>query len=196
MSSDRETLAVYDKRAADYAARFTGSRNVDLETFIAALPTGAQVLDLGCGPGHAAAQMADAGHSVEATDASAEMVKLARSHPGVTARQASFDDITGTDLYDGIWANFALLHAPRSAMPGHLAALRRALRPGGLFHIGMKTGTGEKRDEIGRLYTYYTEDELAGLLREAGFTPFSSRTGAEPGLDGVVAPWMTIAAHG
>lgn len=196
MSSDRETLAVYDKRAADYAARFTGSRNVDLETFIAALPTGAQVLDLGCGPGHAAAQMADAGHSVEATDASAEMVKLARSHPGVTARQASFDDITGTDLYDGIWANFALLHAPRSAMPGHLAALRRALRSGGLFHIGMKTGTGEKRDEIGRLYTYYTEDELAGLLREAGFTPFSSRTGAEPGLDGVVAPWVTIAAHG
>ena len=196
MSSDRETLAVYDKRAADYAARFTGSRNVDLETFIAALPTGAQVLDLGCGPGHAAAQMADAGHSVEATDASAEMVKLARSHPGVTARQASFDDITGTDLYDGIWANFALLHAPRSAMPGHLAALRRALRSGGLFHIGMKTGTGEKRDEIGRLYTYYTEDELAGLLRAAGFTPFSSRTGAEPGLDGVVAPWVTIAAHG
>ena len=196
MSTDRETLTVYDKRAADYAARFTGDRNLDLETFIAALPTGAQVLDLGCGPGHAAAQMAHAGHSVEATDASAEMVKLAQAHPGVTARQASFDDIAGTDLYDGIWTNFALLHAPRSAMPGHLAALRRALRPGGLFHIGMKTGTGEKRDEIGRLYTYYTEDELAGLLRAAGFTPFSSRTGAEPGLDGVVAPWVTIAAHG
>jgi len=196
MSTDRETLAVYDRRATDYAARFTGDRNLDLETFIAALPTGAQVLDLGCGPGHAAAQMAHAGHSVEATDASAEMVKLARAHPGVTARLASFDDITGADLYDGIWANFALLHAPRSAMPGHLAALRRALRSGGLFHIGMKTGTGEKRDEIGRLYTYYTEDELAGLLRAAGFTPFASRTGAEPGLDGVVAPWVTIAAHG
>ena len=196
MTSDAETLAVYDARAADYAARFTSDPNTDLDTFIAALPTGAHVLDLGCGPGHAAAQMAAAGHTVDATDASAEMVKLAQEHAGVTAWQASFDDITGTDLYDGIWANFALLHAPRTDMPRHLAALRETLKPGGLFHIGMKTGTGEKRDPIGRLYTFYTEDELSGLLRDTGLTPFSSRTGEEPGLDGVVAPWVTIAAHG
>ncbi|QYX58262.1 class I SAM-dependent methyltransferase [Roseovarius sp. SCSIO 43702] len=197
MSIDRETVAVYDARAADYAQRFsTGAQDTALAAFIAALPEGATVLDLGCGPGRAAAAMADAGLCVTATDASAEMVRLAGAHPGVTARQASFDDIDGQDLYDGIWANFSLLHAPRADLPRHLSALRRALKPGGLFHIGMKTGTGEARDAIGRLYTYVTEPELTSLLRDAGLVPFTSRSGVETGLDGTPAPWITITSRG
>ena len=140
--------------------------------------------------------MARAGCSVDATDAVPEMVALADMHPGVSARVARFEEITGTDVYDGIWANFSLLHAPKAEMPAHLARLRHALRPGGLFHIGMKTGEGEKRDQLGRHYAYYTEAELSGLLTEAGLTPFSSRTGREKGLDGVEAPWVVIAAHG
>lgn len=197
MSTDNETIAVYGQKAADYAELVASEApDATLAAFIGGLPSGGHVLDLGCGPGQAAAMMARAGLRVEATDATPEMVALAAAHEGVTARLATFDDIAGCDLYDGIWANFSLLHAPRADMPRHLAALRMALKPGGLFHIGMKTGSGEKRDSLGRLYTYYTEEELCGLLREAGFTPFSSDHGAEPGLDGVTAPWVTIAAHG
>ncbi len=197
MSADRETLRVYGDKAEDYAGMVIQMGNDPrLEAFIAALTRGARVLDLGCGPGWAAARMAAAGMQVDATDASPEMVDMAGRHKGVTASVATFDDITGTDIYDGIWANFSLLHAPRAEMPRHLAALRRALKPGGLFHIGMKTGTGEKRDGIGRLYSYYTGDELHRLLSDAGFSPFASHTGCDTGLDGTDAPWITIAAHG
>ncbi len=197
MSSDFETLKVYGKMADDYAALTTNAdKDPALETFIAALPNGAHVLDLGCGPGAAAAQMAEKGLSVDATDATQAMVDLAGQHAGVNAWVATFNDLTGTNLYDGIWANFSLLHAPRGDMPRHLSTLRELLRPGGMFHIGMKTGTGSKRDDLGRLYTYYTAEELTGLLQDAGFTPFSSRTGSEKGLDGVMADWVTLTAHG
>ncbi|WP_120502087.1 bifunctional 2-polyprenyl-6-hydroxyphenol methylase/3-demethylubiquinol 3-O-methyltransferase UbiG [Roseovarius sp. EL26] len=197
MSSDPETVGIYNAKAAEYAELVTTDHNdPQLETFVSSLPKGSHILDLGCGPGFASAFMAQAGHHVTATDASAQMVAMAAKHTNVTAHVASFDDITGTNLYDGIWANFSLLHAPRPDMPCHLAALRQVLKPGGLFHIGMKTGTGMHRDALGRMYTYYTADELHGLLKLAGFTPFFSTTGRDKGLDGTLADWVTIAAHG
>ena len=197
MTSDRETLNVYAEKADDYLNLVAKeAANPILTTFIGGLPKGAHVLDLGCGPGVSSAAMAQAGMSVDATDAVPEMVALADVHPGVSARVARFEEIAGTDIYDGIWANFSLLHAPKADMPAHLARLRSALKPGGLFHIGMKTGAGEHRDSLGRMYSYYTEEELCGLLKEAGLTPFSSTTGSEPGLDGKDAPWVCIAAHG
>jgi trans-aconitate methyltransferase len=194
---DEETVSTYARMAQDYAT-MTADSDSDpvLTAFIGGIPRGGRVLDLGCGPGVTAAAMTRAGLYVDATDAVAEMVAMAETHPGVTAWQATFDEITGDAIYDGIWANFSLLHAPRSDMPRHLGALRRALKPGGLFHIGMKTGTGERRENLGRLYTYYTEQELCDLMRAAGLTAFSSTKGADKGLDGVVAPWVTIAAHG
>ncbi|WP_299876324.1 bifunctional 2-polyprenyl-6-hydroxyphenol methylase/3-demethylubiquinol 3-O-methyltransferase UbiG [uncultured Sulfitobacter sp.] len=196
--SDPETLAVYAAKVGDYVA-LTGdgaTRDPLLRAFIADLPTGGHVLDLGCGPGHAAATLAEAGLHVTATDAVAEMVEIAAQHPGVTARVATFDDISEAAAYDGIWANFSLLHAPRADMPRHLSALHRALKANGLLHIALKTGTGEKRDPIGRLYTYYTDAELSGLLADAGFTVTSRATGREKGLDGVPADWLALRAYG
>lgn len=196
--SDSETIDVYNRRAAEYAGLTDRDNRADpqLLAFLARLPKGGRVLDLGCGPGASAATLAGAGMRVDPTDASVEMVALAARNPGVTARQASFDDITGDQVYDGIWANFSLLHAPRDRMPDHLAALHRALKPGGVFHIGMKLGEGSQRDSIGRLYTYYTEAELAGLLSDAGFTVTDRAHGRDLGLDGVYADWICLSAHG
>ena len=195
--SDAETLKVYAEQAEEYAALTDDVNAADpvLAAFIEALPKGGAVLDLGCGPGASAAQMAQAGLIVEAVDPVAEMVALAGRHPGVTARQASFDDIDAVAVYDGIWASFSLLHAPRADLPRHLAALTRALKPGGLFHIAVKTGTGETRDRLGRFYTYYTDAELSGLLETAGLTIMARRTGSGKGLDGTDAPYIAISAH-
>ncbi|MEM1040947.1 MAG: class I SAM-dependent methyltransferase [Pseudomonadota bacterium] len=196
MTADRETLRVYDTKAAEYARLVADTQNAQLAVFMEALPPGGHVLDLGCGPGNSAAAMAKAGFTVEATDASKEMIALASRHPGVTARLARFDEISGTDIYDGIWANFSLLHAERTEMPGHLAALRKALRPGGVFHLGMKTGDGAQRDGIGRFYTFYSVEALYDLLRSAGFSPVHQETGVEKGLAGTMDPWVVILSRG
>ncbi|MCR8548318.1 class I SAM-dependent methyltransferase [Salipiger sp. P9] len=193
--SDDTTLNVYNARAADYAALAGTEPYPNLCAFIAALPERAHVLDLGCGPGLDAAHMAAAGFSVEAMDASAEMVKLAETRPGVTARQGQFADLTAENAYDGIWASFSLLHAPRADMQDHLAAIARALRPGGLFGLTLKEGTGEKRDRLGRFYTFYTEPELRGLLAAAGLEIATVARGDSTGLDGTTSPWISLTAH-
>ncbi len=191
---DAETVALYDARAAEYADTVSEPEPpARLLAFIDALPAGARVLDLGCGPGNAAAAMAAAGLEVDAVDASAGMVAVARARHGIAARVGTFADLRPP--YRGVWANFSLLHAPREEMPGHLARLFAALEPGGLFHVGLKTGTGARRDGIGRLYTYYTEDEIAGLLRAAGFVPRTRETGTDTGFDGVPAAWVIVLAE-
>ena len=140
--------------------------------------------------------MAQAGFQVTATDAVPEMIELAKRFDGVTAICSTFDDIKGQDIYDGIWANFSLLHAPKADLPRHLAALSKALKPNGHFHIGMKEGTGERRDGIGRKYSYYTLTELSDLLSDAGLTVKEHTTGCSKGLDGTMANWICLRAYG
>ncbi|MEL6609510.1 MAG: class I SAM-dependent methyltransferase [Pseudomonadota bacterium] len=189
--SDAQTIAVYSARVDDYAKFAEDTPSQSLRGFIEAAPEGGRVLDLGCGPGNAARFMAEAGLDAHAWDLTPEMVEMAAT-PGVTARQAGFDDLDEVATYDGVWANFSLLHAAKADMPRHLAAIATALKDAGVFSIGMKTGEGERRDTIGRFYSYYTRDELMGLLGEAGFEAVWDKTGEEAGLDGTVAPFILI----
>lgn len=196
MSADKETLAVYQSRAGDYAKMVdTDAPFPALEAFIAAIPNGGHVLDLGCGPGRASATMQAAGLVIDAVDASAAMVEQAKTLQKINARIATFDDISGESVYDGVWANFSLLHAPKSAFPHHLEALHKSLRPGGIFHLGLKTGEGEIRDGIGRFYALYTLQELETILTNAGFQISHHATGEDLGLDGTSAPWIMITAY-
>ncbi len=195
MSKDDRTLAVYDAETAAYEARVAEKASPGLTAFLSHLPARAHLLDLGCGPGLSSVAFQAAGHTVDAVDGSAEMVSRARAN-GVTARQALFSDIDATYAYDGIWANFSLLHLPRTEFAPTLTRLHTALRPGGLFHIGMKLGTGERRDRLGRFYTYYTSDALVAALTGSGFTLHSRTLGAGAGLDGTISDWMVVLAHG
>lgn len=191
--TDPDTIAVYDARAADYAARFAAVPP-DLAPFAALLPEGARVLDLGCGPGHCAAWLAARGVEAHAWDASQAMVDLAAAHPGVRARLATFDDLDGVADWDGVWASFSLLHAPRAAFGGLLGAIARATRTGGAVHVAMKTGAGEARDGIGRRYSYVSEAEMRDHMERAGLRLRATRRGADAGLSGEVAPWCAMTA--
>lgn len=193
---DPETLAVYDARAEEYGTKFSWTEPYPrLESFLAALPAGGRVLDLGCGIGTAAAQMRDTGFDVVAVDPSTGMAAEAKARFSLDVQIATFDIVPELGLFDGIWAHFSLLHAPRADLPRHLSEIHAALRPNGRFLVAMKTGSKTARDRLGRRYTYVTEAELTGLLREAGFTPGDIDTGADEGLDGTVAPWIMVTAH-
>ncbi len=195
--TDGETLGVYAEKAEDYAARFSGAPAQSLIDFVEAVHTGGTVLDLGCGPGNASRYMAHHGLVCHAWDASPEMIALADA-PNVQTRVAAFEALTETAAFDGIYANFSLLHAPRTSLAGHLAAIAQALKPGGVLHLGLKTGTGERRDRLGRFYAYHTPEELTQHLNSVGLTPVWSVEGAEPGLAGPVEPFILIRAlkHG
>lgn len=197
--TDAQTLAVYEQAAEDYARGFARTKDTDQRadraSFLALVPEGGRILDYGCGPGHWAADFAAAGYQADATDATPAMARLALDRYGLQVRIEPFEALDAEALYDGIWANFSLLHSPRADLPGHLARIHRALKPKGALMLGMKLGTGAARDRLGRFYTYYTEDELRARLTEAAFTVLSARRGNGAGLAGARETFVTLTAH-
>ena len=191
--ADAETLGVYREKAGDYAKMVSGEgSNRHLDRFLALLPAGGKVLDLGCGVGNASAAMKKAGFQVDAWDASPEMAAIAGDRFGLDVEIRTFDTLDAEATYDGVYANFSLLHSPKSEMPGHISRIAQALKPGGILHIGLKTGEGERRDGLGRFYAYYSEAEISGLLAAEKITAVKFSTGEEAGLDGSVAPWIIL----
>jgi len=196
MSVDPETMAVYAERAKDYEAKFTNDRpSRNLQTFMGLLPAEGRVLDFGCGHGGSAKFLAEAGFNVDAWDASPEMLALVAPNARISVREAKFSDLDAFEFYDGVWCNFALLHAPREDMEIHLGSIFKALKPKGIFHLGMKLGSGSERDVLGRLYTYYGIEELGGLLDAAGLEILNTEKGAEAGLAGPVERFVIIRAQ-
>lgn len=100
------TLQVYDRMADEYVELVAKSPSAELAQFIKDITPPARILDLGCGPGHHAARIAEAGFEVLAVDGSAEMVKRASRHDGVNAVHATFDDIPEFGPVGGIWQVF------------------------------------------------------------------------------------------
>jgi SAM-dependent methyltransferase len=193
---DKETIAWYDGAALEYAQRFgSGTPISTLSAFMALLPAGGTVLDLGCGPALASVHMRNAGFRPLPVDASQGMVDLANDKHAIGAQLKRFDEIDMVGAFDGVWANFSLLHAPRAALPDHLAAIAKALHPDGILHVAMKTGNGEVRDHLGRLYTLVTVDELHDLLTRAGFRVLSCEEGREKGCAGTDDPFVAICAR-
>lgn len=190
--TDQKTLDVYDAKIEEYKSLTAAQPSNALKLFIAGLPKGGDALDLGCGPGFAAAEMARNGLNTFATDASPEMAKAASEHEGVHATCETFDALPETPKFDGIYANFSLLHTTRAEFPTYVKKCHEALRPGGLFHLGMKLGSGEERDDLGRRYCYFSETEFESILNNAGFKVEWKRTGEEKGLAGSTDPFILI----
>lgn len=165
-----------------HAQRFF-SETVDVDMselyrpFVAHLKPGARILDAGCGSGRDAKAFSEMGYEVEAFDASAELVELARQHTGLPVKQMRFEDVTEGERYDGIWCCASLLHVPLAELPGVMTQLAKALKPGGVWYLSFKYGSGE-REKDGRRFTD---------MDESGFAEFLS------GLSGVevMECWLT-----
>ena len=195
MSCDIKTLQVYETQSSKYLENVTKEHpSKTLKYFAANLPKKSNVLDYGCGPGLSAEYLANLGHTVTAFDASQNMLELVPKHERIKSYQATFDTFSENEIFDGIWASFSLLHAKRRDFPHLLTSIRRALKPYGLFSIGLKLGAGEKRDKLGRRYTFVSQNELDQLLKSSGFNVFDNILGKDIGLDGEMSEWVFVYA--
>jgi trans-aconitate methyltransferase len=95
---------------------------------------GERIVDLGCGTGQLAAQIAAAGADVEGLDADAGMVERARAeHPGLRVRLADARHFTVETTVDAVFSNAALHWVAPQDQTDVLRHVRAALRPGGRF---------------------------------------------------------------
>ncbi len=192
---DRKTIDAYTSRVSDYLQMPLPAEQLEArQAFADAISAGGYVLDLGSGPGSDSAFLMRQGLKVRALDATPAFVDHAREN-GVDAHLGTFEDVTEEAEYDGIYASFSLLHAPRADFPRHLSAIHRALKPGGQLFLGMKLGTGEHRDDLGRYYTYYSQPEIETALADAGFTLDRCVTGMGKGLAGSYDGFVLVFAH-
>jgi SAM-dependent methyltransferase len=164
---DEETLEFYEKNAKPYA-EWAKAPSTRLTDFLALLPPGGSILELGCGAGNHSAKMIAAGFAVRPTDGSPEMASEASRRLGRPVETLLFHELDQAEAYDGIWASACLLHVPRDELVGILARIHRALTPAGVFYASFKIGEGEGRDRLGRYYNYPSPQWLDATYAAAG----------------------------
>jgi ubiquinone/menaquinone biosynthesis C-methylase UbiE len=174
------TILAYHNGAKGYAEYSRDQAHLDRlrEPLIAILPPEPLVLDLGSGPGHDAALLADRGATVVALDPALGLLREAHAYEliasrlvGGDARQLPFADAR----FDGIWSCASLLHVPHEEVSLALSEAFRVLKPGGVAFFSMSEGEPSGRvlvSDIGlatRGYYYHRGAGWASLLCEAGF---------------------------
>lgn len=133
------------------------------QPFLALLKPGARILDAGCGSGRDTKAFSKLGYAVDAFDASAELAERAERLIGRPVEVMRFQELTAVEQYDGIWCCASLLHVPEKELPEVMALLAKALKPGGVWYVSFKYGTGE-RVKDGRRFTDMNEDRLRGIV--------------------------------
>jgi ubiquinone/menaquinone biosynthesis C-methylase UbiE len=103
----------------------------------AAVAAGAELLDVGCGPGHLCAAAARRGARVTGVDLAEGMVALARrTYPGLRFREADAEALPFPDgAFDAVVGAFVVNHLPEPE--DGVAELARVLRPGGRIVLAM-----------------------------------------------------------
>jgi SAM-dependent methyltransferase len=193
---DDDTLQFYRRNAEAYAKREITSRHARLNKFLALLPPGAAILELGCGAGGDSAEMLARGHDVTPTDGSPEMAEVASRRLGRPVKTLLFHDLDAVEVYDGIWANACLLHVPRNQLAHVLSLIWRATKPDGAFYASYKSGDGDGRDTLNRYYNYPAEDWLRAAYAQSGtWTSLSIETGEVRGFDDAVAKMFFVLAR-
>jgi trans-aconitate methyltransferase len=121
----------WDAGHYDRSFTYVSRHGRDLVSLLAPVP-GERVLDLGCGTGELAAELADLGIEVLGIDADASMIAQARAkYPEVAFEQADGHDVVLDEPVDAVLSNAALHWMLDPAAV--IARVRAALRPGGRF---------------------------------------------------------------
>lgn len=150
-----------------------------VDRFVAALPSGARILEIGSAHGRDALALEAAGLSVRRTDITPTFVEILRAegHPADVI-DPLHDDLADPERpgepYDAVWASGSLLHVARQDLPRVFARLAAATRSGGRFHLGLKEGDGDAWSTHGtggapRHFTFWREGPLIEALTAAGW---------------------------
>lgn len=182
----KQTVDYYDKNAQAF---FDGTVDVDMSVhyvpFLAYVPDGGSILDVGCGSGRDAKEFIDRGYKVDAFDASSEMADLASEYAGIPVQVATFKEYSADSRYDGIWACASLLHVPENDLASTISKFVHLLTPNGVMSMSFKIGN-KRENSDGRLFIGMDENELESILNHSkevqviGVTPSSDlRKGRE-----------------
>jgi uncharacterized protein len=171
---DERVRSSYDAVSAAYAEHLVDElRGLPFERWlldrVLAHASGEPVVEVGSGPGHVTAYLADGGADATGIDLSPAMVGEARRRfPG---RRFEVGDLRrlSRPLTSSAWAAvvawYSLIHLAASELPDAVAALVRPLGPGGWLVLGVHAGT-----EVRHLDDWFGHEvDLDVVLHEPAF---------------------------
>lgn len=163
-----------------------------LQSFIECLPSNANILDIGCGSGRDALVLKQQGFSVVATDAVSEMADAASKTLSQEILVRSCFNLEFESEFDGVWASASLLHCPKSEIQSAFYNLAKVLKPNGFAYVSLKQGEGEGFDQLGRYFSYYSEQEISELLTELGLFTMRKQWLNESMIRGEKQVWLNL----
>ena len=178
----KKAIKAYDKIAEIYSKYTYGQlQQYQLTKFISLLK-GKKILDVGCGCGRDVEYFLQEGFDAIGIDLSEEMLKQARKIvPKTKLKKGDFTDLKfKKESFDGIWSMAGLIHIPRKEMVNVLKGFNNILTKKGILYLDVNEGKGEenlkkpKYNNEPRQYVYFTEKEMHGYLKKAGFKIINS----------------------
>jgi SAM-dependent methyltransferase len=167
----------YTRHVAD-ELRHKPFDRAQLDRFAKELKGRGRVCDLGCGPGHIARYLHDAGAEVFGLDLSPRMLEQARRlNPGIRFQEGDMLKLDiPSDSLAGITAFHAIVNIPKELLPQVFKEMARALKPGGrllmTFHIGDEAVRPEELwgHKLTMDFIFFKPTEIRAMLETAGFT--------------------------
>jgi SAM-dependent methyltransferase len=188
-------LAFYEANAKAYAEQTAGADlNHLYSPFLALLPKGARILDVGCGGGRDLKVFGQRGYRPHGIDPSPALAKIASERSGCETSIGRVEQLEFESDFDAVWACASLLHLPMNVLPQALGRIRRALVKEGILFLSMQRGVGEGFDEDGRFVARYESAALRAALTTANFQLLDVWQ-SEDGLPGREAiKWLNLLA--
>ncbi|HDR9355867.1 TPA: class I SAM-dependent methyltransferase [Burkholderia vietnamiensis] len=175
------TKRFYDVNAESYA-EVTRALPISDEfaSFIAQLPRGLKIVDLGCGAGRDLSAFSQRRVAAVGLDFSRRLAKLAQDYSACPVVVGDLRALPfATSALGGAWASASLLHLQRSDIDLALAEIWRVLVPAGVFFSSLKGGQGEETDTNGRWFSYFDQSDWLACLHNAGFVVTEMRTSVQ-----------------
>ena len=156
MATDPQTLAAYEKAAADYARDWDEQpAPLDMYALLTTYFKPGPTADIGAGSGRDAAWLAGQGFETYGFDASPELLALARQrHPGLPFMHAALPALEGIAdaSFQNVLCETVVMHLPPDQQIPAVRRLLAILRPGGTLYLSWRVAAVTGRDEAGRLY--------------------------------------------
>lgn len=149
--------------------------------FADSLPSGAKIMEVGCGNGFLTRYLSERGFTVTGIDAADEMIRLVseRKLPRTTLETIDFFDYMTQEKFDGILASDCFFHFPRSKQRGIYSRASDLLKSGGYLLFTHGDGDNEHTDEMMGENFYYSclpKDEVMRLLEDASLEVIYAHT--------------------
>ncbi|MEK7237540.1 MAG: class I SAM-dependent methyltransferase [Nitrospirota bacterium] len=174
-----QTIDAYERSAVDCLARWGKRRQRSsplLADWLTRLPADARLLDLGCGGGQDADDLAQRGYRVVGLYRTSALLSAGRRrYPSLPLVRADLRQLPfPATSFDGLWAAASLMHLPKPVARRILTDLCSLVRPGGLLAAtvthGVKSGIVTDGWVPGRYFARWKKDELARAVLRAGWT--------------------------